>query len=59
MEWPKGLQWVCMGVGCGQLCLLLWAYFSEARGVEAYVSQELERESTFKLLMTMSVMMQV
>ena len=48
-----------MGVGCGQLCLLLWAYFSEARGVEAYVSQELERESAFKLLMSMSVTMQV
>ena len=59
MEWPKGLQWVCMAVGGGQLCLLLSAYLGEAREGEAYVSQELERESTFKLLMTMSVMMQV
>ena len=60
MQWGlSGMQRVCVGVGLTQFVLLVCFYFYEARADGEFVSKELEREVTFKLLLTLTVLAQI
>jgi hypothetical protein len=56
---PRGVQWVCIGVGLTQLGLLVTIYATEAFTEDTFVSKELERLATFRLLLTLTVLTQV
>ena len=56
---PRGLQWVCVCIGLAQLVLLIATYALGGRASDAYVSDELDRMSGVRILLTLTVMAQI
>ena len=56
---PRGLQWVGICIGLAQLVLLIATYALGGRASDAYVSDELDSLSGFRILLTLTVMTQI
>ena len=56
---PRGLQWVGICIGLAQLVLLVATYAFGRGASDAYVSDELDSLSGFRILLTLAVMVQI
>jgi len=56
---PRGLQWVGICIGLAQLVLLVATYAFGRGASDAYVSDELDGQSGFRILLTLAVMVQI